>query len=282
MASIIWHDGNWQDGSAPFFSPMSQGVWLSSMVFDGARYFEGVSPDLDMHCERIVRSAEGIGLRATKTPREIYDLAWEGISRFPADAELYIRPMFWAESGFVAPDPDTTRFALVIHDSPMPDVKGFSACIVNRRRPSPEVAPTVAKASCLYPNGGLAMIEARERGFDNAVMLDPVGNVAELATSNIWYVKEGVAYTPIPNGCFLNGVTRQRVVKLLREAGVEVVEKTVQPAELLEADEIFNTGNYGKVMPITRFEDRELQPGPVFKKARELYWKYAREKGGRA
>jgi branched-chain amino acid aminotransferase len=141
------------------------------------------------------------------------------------------------------------------------------------------MAPTDAKASCLYPNAGRAIAEARARGFDNAVMLDPMGNVAEFATANLFIVKDGVAVTPAPNGCFLNGITRQRVIKLLREKGQEVVEGRVTPQDLMEADEIFNTGNYGKVMPVIKYEDRELQPGPVYRMARELYWEFSHKHG---
>ena len=141
--------------------------------------------------------------------------------------------------------------------------------------PTPDSAPTDAKASCLYPNAGRALFEAKEKGFDNAIMLDANGNVAEYATSNLFIAKNGVAATPIANGTFLNGITRQRVVKLLREAGVATEERTVTVKDVMEADEVFSTGNYAKVLPVTRVEDRHLQPGPVYKRARELYFQYA-------
>jgi branched-chain amino acid aminotransferase len=115
------------------------------------------------------------------------------------------------------------------------------------------------------------------RGFDNALVRDMLGNVAETATSNIFMVKDGVVLTPFPNGSFLNGITRQRVVTLLRGAGVEVVETVLGVADFLDADEIFSTGNYAKVVPITRIEDRELQPGPVQSRARKLYWEWAHQ-----
>ena len=110
-------------------------------------------------------------------------------------------------------------------------------------------------------------------------MLDPLGHVAELSTANIWLVRDGEAHTPVPNGTFLNGITRQRVIALLRRADVTVHERTIRWPELLEADEIFSTGNYAKVMPVTRIENRSLQPGPVMQKARDLYWNYARAGG---
>ena len=106
-------------------------------------------------------------------------------------------------------------------------------------------------------------------------MLDPNGNVAELASANVWIVKDGVALTPFPNGTFLDGVTRGRVAQLLADDGVEVREQTLTFADVMAADEVFLTGNYAKVMPITRVEDRDLQRGPVTQRARDLYWDYA-------
>ena len=117
--------------------------------------------------------------------------------------------------------------------------------------------------------------EARSRGFDNALVNDALGNVAETATSNVFMVKDGVAMTPIANGTFLNGVTRQRVIKLLRETGVETQETVLKYKDFQEADEIFITGNATKVMPVTRIDERNLQAGPVFGKARAAYWEFA-------
>lgn len=268
-------DGQWRDDNPSLMRASTHAVWLGSVVFDGARAFQGVAPDLDMHCERAVRSAISLGLKPTKTATEIEKLSWEGIRKFPAGAELYVRPMFYAEQGFVAPDPASTVFTLVITEAPLPPANGFSAHVSRFRRPTPDSAPTDAKASCLYPNAGRALFEAKEKGFDNAIMLDANGNVAEYATSNLFIAKNGVAATPIANGTFLNGITRQRVVKLLREAGIPTEERTVTVKDVLEADEVFSTGNYAKVLPVTRVEDRHLQPGPVYKRARELYFQYA-------
>lgn len=272
---LTYVDGAWVDANAPLWKSTSHGVWLASLIFDGARAFEGTTPDLDLHAKRAVNSANTLGLRATKTAEEIVEIAREGIAKYSSDTALYIRPMFWADEGFVAPDPDSTRFALTLQPSPMPGFSGFTACLSSRRRPMPDAAPTDAKASCLYPNAGRALIEAREKGFNNAVMLDALGNVAEFATANLFMAKDGVVKTPALNGSFLNGITRQRVIKLLREKGQTVLETRLTPQDLLEADEIFNTGNYGKVMPVIRYEDRDLQPGPMFTLARDLYWEFS-------
>jgi branched-chain amino acid aminotransferase len=106
-------------------------------------------------------------------------------------------------------------------------------------------------------------------------VLDFEGNVAELATANIWIAKNGAAHTPAANGTFLSGITRARVGQLLRDAGIEVHERTMTWDDVLSADEVFTTGNYSKVLPITRVENRDLQPGPIYRKARELYFDWA-------
>jgi branched-chain amino acid aminotransferase len=106
-------------------------------------------------------------------------------------------------------------------------------------------------------------------------MCDPIGNVAEFATANVFMAKDGVVYTPAPNGTFLNGITRQRVIGLLRADGVDVVEKALRYSDFETADEIFASGNTVKVRAVNRIDDRSLQPGPFYRRARELYWDFA-------
>lgn len=273
--AITYFQGAWLEGNPKVIGPMTHAFWLSSVVFDGARAFEGVAPDLDRHCARCVRSAVAMGLAPPISAGEIETLAREAVARFPSGSTLYIRPMFYAESGFVGPDPGSTQFMLTVYESPLPGIEGFSACLSTRTRPSPTSAPTDAKASCLYPNAGRALREAAARGFDNAVMLDPAGLVAEFATANLFLAKDGVVHTPSCNGTFLDGITRQRVIGLLRADGVAVVERSVGFDEVLAADEVFSTGNYAKVVPATRIEDRRWDPGPLFARARSLYWEFA-------
>jgi branched-chain amino acid aminotransferase len=106
-------------------------------------------------------------------------------------------------------------------------------------------------------------------------MLDALGNVAEFANSNAFMAKDGVVFTPIPNGTFLDGITRQRVIGLLRAAGITVVEALLSYRDFSTADEIFSTGNFQKVAPITRIDERALPTGPLYQKARALYWRFA-------
>lgn len=273
-----WHNGKWSEGNPPLMGPRSHAFWLGSVVFDGARAFEGVTPDLDLHCARINKSAEAMGLRALHSDGKVLEIAKEGVAKFAKDAQLYIRPMYWAEEGgyySVPPAPESTQFCMCIYEAPMGPPQGFSVTQSTFRRPTAQMAPVNAKAACLYPNSARALMEAKEKGFDNALVLDALGNVAELATANVFLAKDGVAHTPAPNGTFLNGITRQRVIQLLRDAGIQVVERALTYQDFLDADEIFSSGNYSKVVPVNRIDDRDLQPGPIAKKARELYWEYA-------
>ncbi len=279
MDTLTYWNETWHEGNPAILGPRDHAFWLGSMVFDGGRAFGGCGPDLDLHAARVCRSARALGLKPTKTPEEILKLMHVSVRRFGPKVDLYVRPMFWATKGGAGPisvDPESTQFLLCTYISPMragtPLTLGLCRSI---RRPTPESAPTDAKASCLYPNSSRGVAEMLERGFNNGIVLDAVGNVAETCSSNIFLAKNGKVATPIPNGTFLAGITRNRTISLLRNAGVTVEERTVRPAELEDADELFTTGNAGKVQPVNKYESRNLQPGPIARQAHELYLAYA-------
>jgi branched-chain amino acid aminotransferase len=271
-------EGAWHEGNVPIMGARTHAAWLGSTVFDGARAFEGVAPDLDRHCARVNQSAINFRLKPVVDCETWVGLAREGIARFGANAELYIRPMYWAQTGSgggVLFDAETTTWCLCIYEAPMPAPGGAAITLSPFRRPTMENAPVDCKAACLYPNNSRALIEAQSRGFSNCLMLDMLGNVAEFGNSNVFMARDGVVYTPAPNGTFLNGITRQRVIDLLRADGVTVVESTLRYDDFVRADEIFSSGNFAKVAPVIRIDDRSLQPGPFYQRARKLYWEFA-------
>ncbi|MES0810715.1 branched-chain amino acid aminotransferase [Roseibium sp. SCPC15] len=274
-----WIDGDWHEGNPPIMGPRTHASWLGSSVFDGGRFFEGVMPDIDLHCKRVNDSAVALGMKPTMQVGEMIELTKEGCEKFGSHQQIYVKPMYWIEGdghGIITGDPETTRFCLCLFDAPMaPKDAASSITLSPYRRPTMECMPVNAKAGCLYPNNARAMLEAKSRGFDNAVVRDMVGNVAELTSANIFMAKDGKVHTPAPNGTFLNGITRQRVIQLLDSAGYEVFERTMHYDEFLEADEIFSTGNYNKVTPVKRIEERDLQPGPIAARARDLYWDFS-------
>jgi branched-chain amino acid aminotransferase len=273
-----FYEGAWHEGNVPLWGVRTHAIWLGSSVFDGARVFEGVAPDLELHCARVNASAKAMYLQPSVSVEEWVGLVHDGVKKFSPGTTLYVRPMYWAErAGPLAlpPDPESTRFALTLYEAPMRAPDGFSVTLSPFRRPTPDSAPVDAKAGCLYPNNARALLEAKSRGFGNAVVCDAVGNVAELANSNLFMAKDGVVYTSVANGTFLAGITRRRVIGLLRDAGVTVNEAVLRYSDLQSADELFSTGNASKVLPITKIDDRSLQPGPIYRKARELYWAFA-------
>jgi branched-chain amino acid aminotransferase len=271
-------EDDWHEGNVPIMGPRTHGAWLCTSVFDGARAFEGVTPDLDLHIARVNRSAKAMCLKPVVTEDTWMALVRDGIKRFEPCEALYIRPMYWAEEGApggVRPDPESTNWCLTIYAAPFPNPAGTAITLSPYRRPTPETAVLDAKAGCLYPNNARALIEAKALGFDNCLMTDMLGNVAELGTANVFMARDGVVFTPETNGTFLAGITRSRIIGLLRHAGCTVSETTLRYSDFQNADEIFSIGNYTKVSPITRIDDRMLQPGPFYRKARDLYWEFA-------
>ncbi len=164
-ATWTFFEGDWHEGNVPIMGPRTHGAWLGSTVFDGARAFEGVMPDLDLHLQRVNRSAENFGLKASVSTDSWRDLVHDGIRRFAPDAELYIRPMYWAGVGYgggVMFDPESTAWCLCLYESPMPPPTGGNTVTLSPfRRPTIECAPVEAKAGCLYPNGARALPRRR-------------------------------------------------------------------------------------------------------------------------
>ncbi len=272
-----WFKGDWIKGNLPILGAADHATWQGTLVFDGCRRFNGVTPDLDLHCARIVRSAEAMGMYPPYTAAEIEKVITNGLRLFRPETPLYLRPMMWSQEGSAAlidPDPNSTEIAICIEELPMKEPGEFSLTVSPFRRPHQDTAVTEAKAACLYPNNGRIAAEARKRGFNNALSLDLDGNVAETASTNVFMLRDGVFLTPVPNGTFLNGITRQRVISLLREHGHEVQETTLTVTDFEQAEEIFLTGNANKVTPVTRFETREL-PTDNGMMVRGLYWDYA-------
>lgn len=277
LDSLTYLDGKWIKGNPSIIGPISHASWLGSPVFDGARAFDGMAPDLDLHSQRVIESAKAMLMAPQITAEEIHQISLDGLKKFGPKEELYIRPLIWAEDsmGLLRCDPKSTRFCVTVVQMPLPEDVGFSACLSSFRRPATTTAPTDAKAACLYPNGARAMQEAYDKGYENAVTMDLEGNIAEFASANLFAVIEGEIVTPEANGTFLAGITRKRILTLMSEIGQKVVERKVLPEELMKASEIFNTGNFGKVMYVNQYENKSLKPGPVYRKLRKAYWDYS-------
>ncbi len=274
-----YFEGAWHDDDVMIMRAADHGSWLGTTVFDGARYVHGKAPDLRAHLGRVNRSAEALMITPTVTTDEMFDIVWEGLKRYPANEAVYIRPMYWALDGGhlgVVPKEGPTGFAVSLEVIPLaPDSASTTLTRTRFRRPVLEDNVVNAKAGCLYPNNARMLAEARAKGFGNALVADAMGNVAETATANVFMVKDGEVFTPVPNGTFLAGITRARHMANLAADGVRVHERVLTFDDFHDADEVFMSGNMMKVTPVTAFDDTQYQVGPVTRRVREMYWDWA-------
>ncbi|MCY4006989.1 MAG: branched-chain amino acid aminotransferase [Rhodobacteraceae bacterium] len=274
-----YFQGKWHDEDVLIMRAADHGSWLGSTVFDGARYAHGLTPDLLAHCQRLNDSAMAMSITPIHRAEEIAEIAREGLQRYPKDAAVYIRPMYWALHGgplAVLPKPGATAFCICLEELPLADPEK-SVRLTRTRFERPVIASSIvnAKTGCLYPNNARMLAEANEKGFDNALVADALGNVAEAATANVFMTRDGEVLTPAANGTFLAGVTRKRIIQLLREAGYRVSETILTFEDFHRAEEVFLTGNLSKVTTVSQFENTHYQPGPIAKAARRLYWEWA-------
>ncbi len=276
-------EGAWHNTDLAVMKAADHGSWVGTTVFDGARHFDGRAPDLAAHCARVNRSAEALMITPTMDPADIVEAVREGLKAYAASDAVYIRPMYWALDGDpsgIIPKPDATGFAISLEQLPMaPPEASVTLTRTQFRRPVLEDAVVNAKAGCLYPNNARMLAEARRKGFGNALVADAMGNVAETATANIFMVKDGEVFTPIPNGTFLAGITRARHMDNMRRDGIPVHEKVLGFEDFHAADEVFMSGNMMKVTPVTAFDDTQYQIGPVTRRVREMYWDWAASEG---
>ncbi|MDP6407368.1 MAG: branched-chain amino acid aminotransferase [Alphaproteobacteria bacterium] len=265
---LIWLDGELIPWRQANLHVLSHALHYASSVFEGERAYGGEVFRLGDHSARLVRSAVGLGFELPQSAAEIDEscrqvLAANGI------IDGYVRPVAWRgseEMGVAAP---TSRIHLAIAAWPWPayytpqaQTEGVRLAWARWRRPPPDCAPVAAKAGGHYVIGTMAKHEAMERGYDDGLMLDWRGRVAEATGANIFFVAEGALHTPTPD-CFLDGLTRQTVVMLARGRGLEVIERTVMPDELAKFDEVFITGSAAEVTPVREIEGLSYAVGPV-------------------
>lgn len=278
-----YYEGAWHDGDRMVINAADHGAWLGTTVFDGARLFDGLSPDLEKHCARINRSAEALMITPTVSTEDMVAMVREGLASYARNQPVYIRPMYWALAGDelgIVPRAGATGFAISLEEIPMAPPEAATTLTRTRfRRPVLEDNVVNAKAGCLYPNNARMMVEARAKGFGNALVADAIGNVAETASANVFMVKDGEVFTPVPNGTFLAGITRERHMINMRADGMQVHEAVLSFDDFHDADEVFLSGNMMKVTPVAAFDDTVYEVGananPVTRRVREMYWDWA-------
>ena len=274
-----YFNGTWHAGDIPVMNAADHGAWLGTTVFDGARYFEGIHPDLEPHCARVNRSAEALMITPTVSSADMVEIVKEGLAAYPKDAAVYIRPMYWALEGGdlgIVPKEGATGFAVSLEEIPMaPKTASTTLTTTRFRRPVMEDAVVNAKAGCLYPNNARMLAEARAKGYGNALVADALGNVAETSSANVFMVRDKEVFTPIANGCFLAGITRARHIANMRADGIKVHEAVLTFDDFHRADEVFLSGNMMKVTPVSEFDGTMYNSGPMTQRVRELYWDWA-------
>ncbi len=274
-----YFEGRWHDADVAVMRASDHGIWQGSSVFDGARRFDGLVPDLDQHCARVNRSAEALMITPTCETADMIAILREGLADFAPGRAVYIRPMYWALHGSdlgVSPQAGATGFAIALEECAMPS-PAFATTLTRTRFRRPVLEDNVcnAKAGCLYPNNARMLAEANAKGFGNALVADALGNLAESATANVFLVRDGVVFTPVGNGTFLSGITRARHIANLRADGVEVVETVLTFEDAHRADEIFLSGNFAKVTAVAEFDGTLYPDRPMTARARALYMDWA-------
>ncbi|MFV3076190.1 branched-chain amino acid aminotransferase [Niveispirillum fermenti] len=264
----IWFDGAlipWRDAKVHV---LTHGLHYASCVFEGERIYNGSIFKSREHSERLRRSAELLGFTIPFSAEEI-DAAKLATCRAANLTNGYLRPVAWRGSEMMGVAAQQNRIHMAVacwewpsYFSPEARMKGIHLQLARWRRPAPDTAPSEAKAAGLYMICTLSKHEAEQNGFQDALMLDYRGYVAEATGANFFMVKDGVLHTPTPD-CFLDGITRRTIIDLARQRGYQVVERHILLEEVRDATEVFLTGSAAEVTPVGRIGDWTYIPGQV-------------------
>jgi branched-chain amino acid aminotransferase len=264
----IWLDGQFVAWREAKVHVLTHGLHYASAVFEGERMYGGEVYALKEHTERLFKSAEILDFEIPYTPDEINRATLETCAKNGL-TDCYIRPIAWRGTEMIGVSAQNTRIhvAIAVWDWPSyfdPELKrkGIRLTYSKYRRPDPSSAPVHAKATGLYMICTISKHAAEREGYADALFLDIHGNVAEATGANIFLIKDGVIHTPTPDS-FLNGITRQSVIRLARERGFEVVERTIPASELGDFSEVFITGSAAEVTPVSEIGEHRFTPGNI-------------------
>lgn len=280
---LVWYDGAlkpWRDAR---LHVLSHGLHYGSCVFEGERVYGGEVFKLREHTQRLIDSGAALGFEIPYSLEQLERATLETVAA-QGYADAYVRPVAWRGSEMmgVSAQQTTIHVAIAVWEwpsyfSPEARTRGIKLKTAKWRRPAPDTAPVHAKAAGLYMICTMSKHEAEAQGYDDALMLDWRGLVAESTGANIFLAREGRLHTPAPD-CFLDGITRQTVIGLARARGIEVIERAIRPEELAEADEIFVTGTAAEVTPVGCIDDQRFQVGSISRALLEDYEALVRAK----
>ncbi len=279
----MWFDGKLVPWREAQLHVCSHGLHYGSCVFEGERVYDGVTFKLQEHTERLFHSARILGFEIPYTVAEI-NRACEQVIEAQKIKDGYLRPVAWRGSEMMGVSAQQSRIRVAIaswewpaYFTPEARLKGIRMQISKWRRPAPDTAPTDSKAAGLYMICTLSKHKAEAEGFNDALMFDWRGQVAEATGANIFFVKDGEIHTPKAD-CFLNGITRQTVIALARTHGYKVHERAIMPSELKGFDEVFITGTAVEVTPVREIDGMHFQPGEITKTLLTEFDKLVRQK----
>jgi len=272
----IWFDGEFVKWNKAKIHILSHGLHYASCVFEGARIYNGEIFKLKQHTKRLFLSAKILGFKLPYSEKEI-NKACKKIIKKQNIKNGYLRPFAWRGSEMMAISAQNTTIHVAIATWEMSTYfdkrkkfKGIRLQTSKWMRPPSNSAPTQAKAAGLYMICTLSKHIAEKKGFDDSLMLDSSGYVAESTGANIFFVKNNKLYTPVAD-CFLNGITRQTVIEVAKKNDIKVIEKRILPKELLKADEIFLTGTAVEITPVSQIDNKKFNVGEITKKLVSLF-----------
>ena len=265
---FIWFNGKlvpWRDAN---IHVLTHGLHYASSVFEGERVYDGEIFKLEEHTNRLIESARILGFKLEQTAKEINEASRQTVIANKI-VDGYVRPVAWRGSEMMGVSAQNNRINIAIaawvwpsYFTPEARMKGIRLKLSPWKRPSPETIPTKAKAAGLYMICTLSKHQAESEGFDDALMLDYRGRVAEATGANIFFVKDGVLHTPTPD-CFLDGITRRTVIELARARGIDVIERAIMPEEMADFTECFLTGTAAEVTPVSSIDTYQFTPGAI-------------------
>ncbi|APX89901.1 branched-chain amino acid aminotransferase [Brevirhabdus pacifica] len=279
---VIWMDGKlipWRDANVHI---LTHAMHYASSVFEGERAYNGKIFESRRHSERLRKSAEMIDFEIPWTVDEI-EAAKMAVLEANGQTDAYVRAVAWrgvGEDMGVASARNPVRLAIAswawgnyYGDAKM---KGAKLDIAKWRRPDPATAPSQAKAAGLYMICTMSKHAAEAKGCSDAMMFDYRGYVAEATGANIFFVKDGEVHTPDPD-CFLNGITRQTVIGMLKDRQIKVHERHIMPEELESFEQCWLTGTAAEVTPVGKIGDYNFEVGSLTRDISQSYEELVRK-----
>lgn len=276
MDGEIWYNGSFVPWADAKLHVLTHGLHYASSVFEGERAYSGKIFKLEEHTDRLHNSAKILGFDIPYTSEVLNETTLELLKRQNL-VDAYIRPIAWRGSEMmgVSAQRNTINVAIAAwawpsYFDPEERLKGIRLDMAHYRRPDPRTAPCNSKAAGLYMICTLSKHAAEQKGYADALMLDWRGQVAEATGANIFFVKDGVIHTPIPD-CFLDGITRRTAIDLAKRRGFEVIERVILPEEMTDFEQCFLTGTAAEVTPVSEIGPYRFSVGEIVRTLMQDY-----------